>query len=482
MSIGSVGQPLFQLGGLYSGLDTSGIVAKLVDLERMPETQMKNKQDLLTRQKTAWQEINTRLAAFNTAMSKLKDLSTWNTTKPTSSDPTVLSVSGASTVAGSYAIVVDHLATQRTFAVSGAASANTSLSSQGISGTLTVSTVDAAGATHTLTLQLDGTDLNSSGNTLNDVANAINNPVNGLTYGVTASVVQVSGGYALTITTNQTGASALVNQDGKTTVSTTSALTVSTPPLAVDAGLTVNGFAVTSSSNTVTGAIPGVSLTLQKSGSATVNLATDTAIARDAVKNMVDQYNALQDYIGKQLAYDAEQKTAGDLQGDPILQALQNKLRTMMGDKIENPTEPYHTLAALGISTSADDYGKSASLNLDTAKFDAAMASNPQSVANMFGAPLGLPVNVMTTGLAITVDNFIEPYTNYGGLLSSQTDTLTSQIDDLQERIDAWEQHVLDYQQRLTKEFTAMEKAMQEMQSQSASLLTQMTGWQNQTR
>lgn len=479
----SVGQPMFQLGGLATGLNTSDIISKLVAAERVPETQMQTQENTLNKQNSAWMQINTLMSAFDTSALKLKDLATWTTTKATSSNTSVLGVTGSSTVTGSYAITVNNLATQSAYSVTGASSATASLSSLGISGNLTVATLDAAGVSHSLTLNLGGTDLNPTGNTLNDIAAAINNPAKGLTYGVTASVVKVSGGYALTITTNQSGASAAVNTGTNTSVSTTSAqMSVTKTQSAVDASLLVNGITVTSASNTVNGVISGVSLNLQSAGTSTVSLATDTSVSQNAVQDMVTKYNAMMDYIAQALSYDSTKKTAGDLFGDPALQALQSQLRTMMGGTVTNPTGPYNTLAAIGIATSSTNFGQSADLTLDTTKFASAMATNPQSVANMFGSPVGLGTATMTTGLAQSLDTFMQPYIKYGGVFATQTTDLTSQISDLQNRITDWESHVQTYQQTLTKQFTAMEMAVQQMQSQSSQFLAQMSSLQTQKK
>lgn len=486
MSIGSlfsVGQPMFQLGGLATGLNTSDIISKLVQAERIPETQMQTQQDTLNRQKSAWMQINTLMSAFDTSALKLKDLATWSTTKATSSNTSVLGVTGSSSVTGSYAITVNNLATQSAYSVTGASSATVALSSLGISGDLTVTTLDSTGVSHSLTLNLGGTDLNASGNTLNDIAAAINNPANGLTYGVTAGVVQVSGGYALTITTNQSGASAAVNQGTNTSVSTTSAqMTVAKTQSALDASLLVNGLTVTSASNTVNGVISGVSLNLQSAGTSTVSLATDTSVSQNAAQDMVTKYNALMDYIAQELSYDATKKTTGDLFGDPTLQTLQSQLRTMMGNTLTNPTLPYNTLAAIGITTSSTNFGQSADLTFDTAKFATAMATNPQSVANLFGSPVGLGTSTMTTGLAQSLDTFMQPYIQYGGMFATQTADFTSQINGLQDRINAWEEHVQSYQQTLTQQFTAMELAVQQMQSQNSQFMAQFSSLQSQSK
>lgn len=488
MSINGVGQPVFQLGGLASGLNTQDIIAKLVQVERMPETQMQQKQDTLNKQKSAWQQINTLLSAFDTAMLKLKDVNTWSTSKVTSSDPTVLSVTGTGSSTGSYTVSVGNLATQSAWSIKGSApvaSATAALSSYGISGNLVINTIDSSNNPQSLTINLGGTDLNPSGNTLNDVAAAINNPANKVSYGVTASVVQVNGGYALTITSNATGASSTINTNTTVNYAGATGIVGNQDQTAADAQFTVNNFTMTSPTNTVTSVVPGVSLTLQKAGAATVNLATDTSVSQNAVQDMVTKYNSLMDTIAQDLSYDSDKKIAGDLFGDLSLQTLQAKLRSMMGSTTTNPTSPsgpYNLLSSIGITTSSNNFGESADLTFDTSQFATAMATNPQAIANMFGSPVGLGASTMTTGFANDLDAYIQPFIQYGGSLSSQVDTLTTQVNDLQTQIDDWEQHITDYQARLTQKFTAMEQAMQQMQSQSSSFLSQMSSWQSQSK
>lgn len=505
-SINSSGQPLFQIGGLASGLDTTSMITQLVQAERAPETQWKSQQTTLTNQKNDWMQINSLMSAFDTAMAQLGNVSTWTTNKASTSDSSVVSVSGSSQVQGSYNINIANLATQATYAVQGVsgtpiASNTVALKTQNFTGGLTVNTVDSSGTAHALTFDFNANTINGAafsgsdpnGMSLNDVASAINNPVNGMTYGVTASVVQVSGGYALSITTNQTGSSSTVNTNTSITTtdpnlasgaSSSTPVSISPVQAAQDANFSINNLAMTSSTNTVTGAIPGISLNLLKGNStAAISLTTDTSAAESAVKNMVDSYNKLQDYIAQQMSYDSDKKTAGDLLGNSLLMSIQSQLRQKMGSDISLTTSgvdtTYNNLSQIGISTSSDNFGQSADLTFDTSKFEAALATNPKSVANMFGAPVGLTQNTMTDGLSNDMHNLVYPYIQYGGILSSQTDGLTSEITDLQDQIDSWEQHVQDYQTTLTQQFTAMETSLQQLQSQSSSFLSQMSSVQS---
>ena len=62
-----VGHGLLQLGGggggLASGLDTDGIIQKLIALDQQQTQKYQSQQDSLRRQLTAFQDANTRLAA-----------------------------------------------------------------------------------------------------------------------------------------------------------------------------------------------------------------------------------------------------------------------------------------------------------------------------------------------------------------------------------------------------------------------------------
>ncbi|MGI6450272.1 MAG: flagellar filament capping protein FliD [Desulfitobacteriia bacterium] len=82
---------------------------------------------------------------------------------------------------------------------------------------------------------------------------------------------------------------------------------------AKDAKLIINGItAITSSSNTVTSAIPGLTLTLNKEApgtNVTVKVAADYSEAQKAVQAFVDQYNSVMAFIQEKLKYDKDTLT-----------------------------------------------------------------------------------------------------------------------------------------------------------------------------
>jgi flagellar hook-associated protein 2 len=99
------------LSGL-SGYDFSGIIEAMVESYKLPQNQMTDKVSKLTTQKSAWQEINTRLSALDTALAKLKSSSTWKATAATTpAANSYFTVTGSdSGIQGNYVVNVSQIA------------------------------------------------------------------------------------------------------------------------------------------------------------------------------------------------------------------------------------------------------------------------------------------------------------------------------------------------------------------------------------
>ncbi len=159
-----------------------------------------------------------------------------------------------------------------------------------------------------------------------------------------------------------------------------------TAEFAVDTG---NGFQTfTSSSNTVTGVIPGVTLQLNSTSSdpVTVTVSQDTNAVVSLVRSFVDQFNSLLSIIDKNSGYDPDSKTAGRLLGDPTVTILRSRLRSIITDRVLGASGPYRSLADVGISTGpiGSAPGSTNSLVLDEAKLTRALQDNPAGVIELF--------------------------------------------------------------------------------------------------
>jgi flagellar hook-associated protein 2 len=480
------------IGGLpgLSGYDFSGIVEKLVDAYRLPETQMFRQQTKLESTKKAWLDVNTKLSALESKLKALQDSNTWKATKATSNNSSLLDVTtGSGSVPGLYNVIINQVA----------AAQNVVSSIQNVSSTTAATSVPTGNFNITVNGVVKAISV-TSGDSLSTIASTINNS----NAGVSASVVQVNGGFQLAISNLKTGTTnaatfsddasgvllslGILDSNGILKDATSTSATGGKTLSAADAQITVNGISnITSSTNTVTSAIPGLTLNLKSadpSVTTTVTVTEDNSVAEKAVQDFIDQYNTFQSFISNKLNYDKDNKTAGDLFGDPMLQGIQSKLRAMMGGMFSNPSGTYDTLKEVGIATSSVDYGKDATLTFDTAKFKEALEADRQSVANLFGATYGgvTPLNdlndktldpALHQGLGNYLQSYLTPLIKFQGVLSQTQENLGKQIDNVKDRISDFEDRVLVYQERMTKKFAALESILSNISAQGSWMMAQ---------
>ena len=163
---------------------------------------------------------------------------------------------------------------------------------------------------------------------------------------------------------------------------------VPTVQAAADAELVIGSgdgqITVTSSSNTVTDLLPGVTISLQKADpDTTVEIAVenDTATIVEQVQAFVDSYNEVVDYIRDQTRYDVERQTAGILLGNTSVMNIQRNLREAVLGTVPGLEAGMSGLYAIGVSVSA-----TGQLSLDTGELEAAMADDLDAVARLFKA------------------------------------------------------------------------------------------------
>ena len=153
-----------------------------------------------------------------------------------------------------------------------------------------------------------------------------------------------------------------------------------------DASYTVDGASLTSSTNTVTNAIPGVTLNLlgaDKNTTLTVNVAPDTQTIEDNVNTMLNAYNAVISYVNAQMTYTTTTTstgttgtTGGPLFGDNTLKSIKSELQSTIMSQVGTGSMDY--LADIGITASS-----TGSLSLNTTTFDDAISSNFSGVVNL---------------------------------------------------------------------------------------------------
>lgn len=229
-------------------------------------------------------------------------------------------------------------------------------------------------------------EINAS-DTLETIAQKINDPVNGT--GATAVVVTETKDGQTVYRLDVTGPSTPALSDSNGVLEALGFLQRShknVPVAAQDAEFTVDDVAFKSANNSVTTAIPGVTLTLLKADAAnppttTISISRDNEAIKKNFKGLVDAYNGLVDFVRKNSSFDKDTFKSGPLMGDPTATGLENGLVATLFGNIANLTGPYANMTQIGLGM--DETGK---LSLDEPTLDKALAENPNAVGELMRA------------------------------------------------------------------------------------------------
>ena len=434
------------ISGLASGLDTASIIDQLMQLEAVPQGKLTTQQTAEKAVVTALRAVNTDTALFASKAAILAKPSTWQTLKGTVSGSGVGVTVGATASPTNFSVTIDKLATTHQVGFANAAAL----------------TDVVAGSTVKLTSN-DGTehDIAVGGGTLKEVVAALNAATSDT--GVTATAVKVAdGSYRLITESTKTGANSsftLTNGDGNDLLGGTAVRAGGDAQISMGLGITA-----TSSSNTFTDIVPGVTLTLASTATtgstSTITVKQDSSSVAASVSGLVDQLNSLLTSIDAATAASTSTTAAGTLSGDPTSKSLRNALlETVFGSSTST------SMASVGIQT--DRYGK---IVFDADKFNAAYAADPAGVAAQF-----------TTGATPETDGWAARLASVAkGASDSGTGTLTNAInghnttiDRLGKSIEDWDDRLELRRTSLERQYTALETALSTLNSQSSWLAGQ---------
>jgi flagellar hook-associated protein 2 len=438
----------------FNNIDFSSIVNSLMAAESQPLTNLQSQQTALQSKASQVTSLTSQVSLVQTAVTALSTTSSVTSFAATSSDSSAVAVTaGSQASAGHYDVVVQDLArAQVTASNSTAPDANTTVVASG--GTLTIGGV-AVTVGHDVTLQGLADTINATANT----------PVR-------ASVVQSSATtYRLVLTANNSGtASAFTMTNALTggagvTFTDTDADGISGNSAAdnavqgTNASVLVNNVQITSSSNTLTAAIPGVTLSLFKKdplATISVDVTADSSALKSKLSSFITAYNSLVSYAAGQ-DKSAGNGDASSLGRDPVLRQLRLGLRGALTGSYAN-TGPFKYLSELGV-----EFTKTGTLQLNNSMFNDAVASGTGNASKLL-------VGTGTPGAFASLGTLLDQFTRTGGVLASsqtqittQISSITTQISNMQARLDA-------ERASLQAEFTAADLAMSQLSSQSGSI------------
>ena len=421
-----------------SGINVSAAVAQAIAAESGPLTQMQNEQAVVQSQTSDINVILTDIGALQTSLSSLGDpLGALATMTAASSDSNIVNASAVSgAVAGNHVVVVNNLATAGSWYSNSVATSSTPLPS----GSFTLQ-VGSGPATQV--------NIGGSVDTMDQLASYIN----GLGLGVTASVVNDSSGSRLAIVSNSTGAA------NNVTVSAATGLTFTQASTGTDASLTVDGIPIDSASNTVTGAVTGLTLNLTGAAPNTpvsIAVAPDSSSISSAVSSFVTAYNKVIADVNQEYTVGAN-GVEGPLSGDGVLPVLQSDMLSAGG--YAGGTAGISTLADLGISMNNDG-----TLTLNTTTLDSAVQGNFSGVQNFLQ---GTASNGFVSFLNNQLTSLSDPAS---GAFSVDLQSLSSENSDLQTQINNFQAYLAQQTTLLTNEFNQADILLQQLPTEEAQI------------
>ena len=444
-SSANAGSPLITSTGIGSGLDVSAIVTALTNAYGAAQTnELSSEQTTLNAQVSAFGTFSSALDTLQATLSSIDEPSALAAYSATVGDTSIASATTDSTaVPGSYSLEVQNLATAATLTSAPVASGSSYVGT----GTLTL-TVGSASTSITI---------GSTNDTLSGIASAINGAADNP--GVTASVIATTAGSRLVLTGTTTGASNAISvsesggdgglsslaypADGDTGLTQTQA--------PEDASYSINGYAATSASNVVSGAITGVTLNLLSPSAAgtptTLSVSADPATAATSINTFVSAVNGVLSAIQSLGGYDATTNTAGPLNGNATLESFQNQLEGILDDVQSGNSGGVTSLGDIGITADAN----TGQLDTDSGTMTDALSANITAVGNLLGG---------TNGIATQLNTLINQYTGPGGLLSSVNQGLQTSLTQVSQQQTALQAELATYSATLTSEYNAMDTAV----------------------
>ncbi|MCL6598703.1 MAG: flagellar filament capping protein FliD [Alicyclobacillus macrosporangiidus] len=297
-------------------------------------------------------------------------------------------------------------------------------------------------------------------NAQTDTLQGIINKINSSAAGVTASYNPLTDEITLTSKTSQP----ITVSD--VTGNLAAALNIAgTSPAGKPWSYTINGTSGTSAGPTVSNVIPGVTFTIQSSGSCTLTVAQDTDVLTKNVQAFVDAFNTLY----KQLQTYTQK--GGDLQGDAAMAQLAFKY---MNDVLSNglpgvaPQYANLTVQAIGINNGAvgSAPGTTNSLQVNTNALVQAFQNDPNQVQSLLTG-MATKLNSDLTNLTGQFNNLtpISPSNmNMVGIAQSEQNMYSKMISDTLQQ----QQTIYDQAQAQAQQLMAQFQQLQQYQAQAA--------------
>ena len=299
-----------------------------------------------------------------------------------------------------------------------------------------------------------------------------------------------------------------------------------------DAVFTMNGVKYTRDSNEISDVVPGMSFTINTTGTTVFNVKIDTDKAVTALAEFASKYNTLINALNPtEIAYNDELR---DNYGEPLtddkkasmsedeikkyqenyekvqyydlvtrsseLKALKTSIRSQLTTTINSENSKYSSITEVGITIAGSDTRDITVTKLgllfdvstdpeelaeyikENSEFVSILSENPDDVYNFFadsktvyetGTDGKETSKIVNVGWAKVYSDFLDTNINSTSALYKKTSTngtIESEISSLKEQVESQTTRVEMYLERLYAQFTAMEEKLSTLQQSSSYL------------
>lgn len=405
--------PGITVSGIGSGLDVNGLVEQLVALEARPTVRRLDQQEAdFQATLSSYGTLKGALASFQGAVSSMTSMTTFRTKTASVADTDKFTASASSiATTGNYSVEVVQLAQAHSLVGADTFNAVTDVIGTGDLTFRFGTTVYDSGSDIYTSFAANPDKPAKTVDITDGSLQGIRDAVNNADIGVTASIIDDGSGFRLLFASDDSGADfsleIVVAEDpavgsntdtnGLSKLAFSAAATNMDQTVAgQDSQIKVNGLTISRDSNTIVGAIHGVTLNLVAAASGTpvqLSITQNQAVVTSAINNFVSAFNDLIATLDSVAGFDADTGTAGALIGDSTVRSIGNGIRRIFGTAVTGITGPFTSIADIGVTTLAMDAEqadgsilKAGSLVIDSDKLQQALDTDADAVGRLFAA------------------------------------------------------------------------------------------------
>lgn len=428
-TINNFGNVLLPAGS--NTIDVQSLLSSVEAANQIPLQLLQQQQSTIQTQSSTLTSIENDINSLATAVSALSDTNgAVNSLTVTSSDPNVATATADPTASsGTHTIVVNSLATTSSY-YTDAVDPSTAIAS----GSFQI----AVGNNAPVTVTVDNTD-----NTLSGLAAAIN----GQNAGVTATVINDANGARLALVSNTPGAAGNITISNNTT-----SLNFNVASGGSNGSLTVDGVPISSTSNSVSGVIPGATLNLVGAApgtTVTLTMSPDANQATTAINQFVSAWNTVINDLNGQFNVASDGTGGGPLEADNTLRGVQDQLLSAITTSISG-NNGFVNLASIGVNMNTDG-----TLSVDSGALSNALNNNFSNVQALLQGASGV-----ATILTSTLKQITDPTQ---GSITLDLQGMSQENQDLTQQINNMQAQLTTQDQQLVAQYAQMQNTLDEM-------------------